>query len=153
MRPRNLLIGTVLPVLFIPWQAGAHRHIPDRAASSFAGAWSDNDVDEMLGFFADDADLYYPFASYVQGRDNIATLLRSEFEGQMSGSRLEMVGLPLVNIQIHDQAVVEFDARLEFQGKTVPLLMSMVLEKPDEAHNWVFTSLRLLPQNPPEPQR
>jgi hypothetical protein len=115
---------------------------------SFATAWINGLVEEMIEFFAEDADLYYPFSSFVRGRANIAELLREEFAGQMKDSELVLDPHPLVSSQILDRALVEFHARLQYGEKDLPLLVSALLTWDSAEERWSFVSLRLVPRGP-----
>jgi hypothetical protein len=158
MRTKSALIGAVLLTLLGPWEAGAHRHVPRDVVGSFVEAWNAYDVSRMAQLFEADADLYYPFASFVTGRESIARLLDREQKERMMGSRLRLEGELRVRESWH-WASVDYRATLQPKDAApIPLVLSAVVVQTKvgatrDGDEWSFTSLRMIPGPATEPAR
>jgi hypothetical protein len=151
MKVKSALIVAVTLIVLGPLEAQAHRHVPKDVVTSFVEAWNANDVSRMAGLFAVDADLYYPFASFVVGRDGIAGLLQKE---RATDIQIKLGELLRARESWH-WAIVDFRATLQPKGgKPLPVVLSAVLVQTKvgatpEAHEWSFTSLRVIPDHTP----
>lgn len=61
---------------------------PDAFAAEFSARWKAKDADALAALFAEDADFLSLTGAWVEGRDQIATVLKAELAGAFAKAKL-----------------------------------------------------------------